>query len=320
MKLKVRYPSSTEVITIPSDILDPKLSDLFKFLNKDSSQIESLKVGFPPKKIDVADQGATIQSLGIRNNDQLIIELRASSLQAPNTKPDTKPNANTATKPVTQPAKLKSNVNKDSVDAFPYGTLRLFKMEDDNSCLFRSVAFSAYGSPEYFHTLRQAVANVISSQPDEYTDAILGKERSSYISWILQDQSWGGAIELKILAEHLDITIYSLDISNLRIDEFNKKDGKFVLLAYSGIHYDSIALAQEGNSSDPITLFDCDDVGNFMLEKFMELGKLLKQQHYYTDTAKFTLKCNNCGVALVGEKEAIKHAKATGHGDFGEYS
>jgi hypothetical protein len=39
----------------------------------------------------------------------------------------------------------------------------------------------------------------------------------------------------------------------------------------------------------------------------------------FTDTAKFTLRCGVCALGLVGEKEAVEHAKATGHQNFAEY-
>lgn len=39
----------------------------------------------------------------------------------------------------------------------------------------------------------------------------------------------------------------------------------------------------------------------------------------FTDTARFTLRCGVCGVGVAGEKEAVAHAKETGHGNFQEY-
>lgn len=49
----------------------------------------------------------------------------------------------------------------------------------------------------------------------------------------------------------------------------------------------------------------------------MEMGRKLKRRRYYTDTAKFDLRCGRCGVGLVGEKQAREHAKETGHVEFG---
>jgi ubiquitin thioesterase OTU1 len=35
--------------------------------------------------------------------------------------------------------------------------------------------------------------------------------------------------------------------------------------------------------------------------------------------ANFTLRCGVCKAGLVGEKDAVKHAKETGHQSFTEY-
>lgn len=37
------------------------------------------------------------------------------------------------------------------------------------------------------------------------------------------------------------------------------------------------------------------------------------------DTANFTLRCGICQLGLKGEKEAVEHAKQTGHTSFREY-
>lgn len=39
----------------------------------------------------------------------------------------------------------------------------------------------------------------------------------------------------------------------------------------------------------------------------------------YTDTGNFTLQCGICKLGVKGEKEALKHAKETGHQSFQEY-
>ncbi len=39
----------------------------------------------------------------------------------------------------------------------------------------------------------------------------------------------------------------------------------------------------------------------------------------FTDTANFTLRCGVCQLGLKGEKEAVEHAKSTGHTNFTEY-
>ena len=39
----------------------------------------------------------------------------------------------------------------------------------------------------------------------------------------------------------------------------------------------------------------------------------------FTDTASFTLRCGTCKIGVKGEKEALEHAKSTGHANFSEY-
>jgi ubiquitin thioesterase OTU1 len=43
------------------------------------------------------------------------------------------------------------------------------------------------------------------------------------------------------------------------------------------------------------------------------------QARQFTDMATFTLRCGTCQIGLKGEKEAVEHAKTTGHSNFSEY-
>ena len=52
------------------------------------------------------------------------------------------------------------------------------------------------------------------------------------------------------------------------------------------------------------------------------VGLLSVQVHearQFTDMANFTLRCKDCQIGVKGEKEAVAHAKTTGHANFGEY-
>ena len=96
------------------------------------------------------------------------------------------------------------------------------------------------------------------------------------------------------------------------------------ILVYSGIHYDSVSLSPNdrlgfGRKSEPeddVKTFDSDD--DVVLATALDLCRKLREKHYYTDTANFTIKCNICGWAGNGEKGATEHAAATGHMNFGE--
>ena len=49
------------------------------------------------------------------------------------------------------------------------------------------------------------------------------------------------------------------------------------------------------------------------------LVRALQASKKFTDTANFTLRCGVCNRGLTGEKEAVEHAKSTGHQNFQEY-
>lgn len=58
------------------------------------------------------------------------------------------------------------------------------------------------------------MAQTIQSDPDQYSDAILGMPRDQYISTIQKSSSWGGAIELAILSTVHQVEIAAIDIQS----------------------------------------------------------------------------------------------------------
>lgn len=203
-------------------------------------------------------------------------------------------------------------------------TLLLRIMPDDNSCLFRAFGSAFFGEMDNMTELRSIVAQNIQANPDVYPQVVLEQKPDDYCRWIQSEDAWGGAIELDILSKHFDIEICSVDVQTLRVDRFNEGRPSRCILVYSGIHYDVIALSP----SDPpyrnayatpdfdTKIFEADDQS--VLERAVDLCRILQERHYFTDTARFGIKCNVCGMNCVGEKGATEHAKQTGHYDFGE--
>jgi len=95
-----------------------------------------------------------------------------------------------------------------------------------------------------------------------------------------------------------------------------------MLISHAGLHYDALALAafEGAPEAQDITMFP---VKGSLLEEFMGGASSLVSRYHdmrqFTDTSKFTLRCNVCQLGLVGEKEAVQHAQATGHDKFSEY-
>ena len=77
----------------------------------------------------------------------------------------------------------------------------------------------------------------------KYSSVILGKDRDEYVAWILDETSWGGEIELNILAHHYQVEIMAIDVQSLTPLCYGKGPGitKRVFLIYDGIHYDALA-------------------------------------------------------------------------------
>ncbi|KAG8529286.1 uncharacterized protein KY384_005921 [Bacidia gigantensis] len=203
-------------------------------------------------------------------------------------------------------------------------TMVLRVVPDDNACLFRAFNTAFFGSMDNMHELRSVVAQNIQADPDTYSAVVLEKNPDDYCRWIQTSDAWGGAIELDIFSKHFDIEICSIDVQSLRIDRYNEDRPNRCILVYSGIHYDAIALSP----SDPphmhsnlppeydTKVFDSSD--ERILQAAIELCTVLKGRKYFTDTAKFNLKCKTCGALLMGESGASEHALATSHVDFGE--
>lgn len=132
--------------------------------------------------------------------------------------------------------------------------------------------------------------------------------RDEYIRTILSPSSWGGAIELTILAAHYGTEIASIDVESGRIDRFGSNDDgagagggsspdseSRVLLVYSGIHYDAAVLAPAPDAPQEF----CASVvpagasveGGRVVEALRALAAKLRAKRAYTNTATFDLKC-----------------------------
>ncbi|BDA47793.1 probable ubiquitin thioesterase OTU1 at C-terminar half [Coccomyxa sp. Obi] len=194
----------------------------------------------------------------------------------------------------------------------------------DNSCLFNAVGYVMEHSRQHAARLRQIIAETVAGDPEEYSEAFLGKPNQEYCRWIKDSQKWGGAIELSILARYFGREIAAYDVQTKRCDLYGQDAGysERVMLIYNGLHYDALAVAAfEGAPEDvDITMFEAkgaeaDAIGRAAAELVAKSHKARQ----FTDTANFTLRCLVCQLGVKGEKEALLHAKATGHQNFGEY-
>ncbi|KAM9321024.1 ubiquitin thioesterase OTU1 [Gastrophryne carolinensis] len=252
-------------------------------------------VGYPPTKLDLSNQDVALRDLAIKSGDTLIVEEDKS---------------------------IPSAVTKQCVNdvAKAPGIVRRV-VPADNSCLFTSVYYLVEGGiydPACAPELRNLIANLVSSDPTSYSEAVLGKSNAEYCSWIRKNDTWGGAIEVAILSKFYQCEICVVDTQTVRIDRFGEDAGysRRVFLIYDGIHYDPLQRQFLEPDMPPMTIFPISD--DDALLQALELADDARKKRQFTDVNKFALRCMVCQKGLTGQSAARDHAKETGHTNFGE--
>uniref|UniRef100_UPI00398E7B09 ubiquitin thioesterase OTU1 n=1 Tax=Pristiophorus japonicus TaxID=55135 RepID=UPI00398E7B09 len=276
-----------------------ELKDKVEELTGISCALQKIMVGFPPSSLDLRNGEILLKDSPIKSGDTLIVEEESEAL------------------------KTKASVSKfgakSSKDTFPQLTRHV--VPADNSCLFTSIHYVAEGGicePTCSPEMRNLIAQIVASDPNSYTEAVLGKSNWDYCNWIQQSDTWGGAIEISILSKFYQCEICVVDTQTVRVDRFGEDIGytKRVLLIYDGIHYDPLERQFEDPETPPQTIFSTADA--VVLAQALELADEARRKRQFTDLNRFTLRCIICQRGLVGQVEAREHAKETGHTNFGE--
>ncbi|KAI5119741.1 hypothetical protein M0805_008671 [Coniferiporia weirii] len=341
-QIRLRHPKGSSTFEI--DLNNASVRDLQQQIYAISAippSQQDLKYSYPPRQLVLAPE-LPMSGLGWKTGDQIIVTQKAgsgavssSSSPLPATtaaRAPVKPPAVPAQVPArpaapAQPARLESSGSEApeyvTTDA---GMLVHRVVPDDNACLFNSVALVFEQDITKAQAIRKIVADAIRNDPENWSEAMLGHPREKYIETILKPTSWGGAIELSILATHYATEIASVDVETGRIDRFTPASGPATsrcILIYSGIHYDAASLSPMVDAPPDFhqTMFsaDGDEQSDPVLRAAKLLAGRLRAKRAYTNTATFDLRCEVCNKGLKGEKEAQAHAMQTGHTAFGEY-
>ncbi|PHZ14864.1 OTU-domain-containing protein [Rhizopus microsporus ATCC 52813] len=229
MRLRIRHANGIATLNNVSNeqtIAELK-QQILQTLQLSSTYGIQISGGYPPKPI--TDDTLVIQSSGLRDGDTLNVKITESTVQQVET--------------TSSESSLK--LVKEGVVQTPNGFLTLRTMEDDNSCLFRSIGYVLSRDTSIANELRHVIVERIKADPISYPDVLLGNrfKNSSllekYIQWIQKPTSWGGAIELSIFSSFFNVEIDSIDVQTGRIDKFG--EGSYderVLIVYSGIRND----------------------------------------------------------------------------------
>ena len=129
-------------------------------------------------------------------------------------------------------------------------SMRVHKIRADNSCLFASIAHLVLGKVSSACELRSVCARAVLERASVFTASVLGKEPDAYARWVKEPSSWGGEIELSILADHLHCGLIVHDVQHLTRLAYGERDAsRCAHLVYTGIHYDAlVATAAAGTA------------------------------------------------------------------------
>ncbi|KAJ7709705.1 hypothetical protein B0H17DRAFT_1028803 [Mycena rosella] len=355
--VRLRHPKGVSTIQAAFDRDDFTVQDLQQEIYAATDILpsrQSLKSGYPPRTLTIVPE-LPLSSLGLSAGEQIIVSeiaetsgVSRSNKAAPpppsSGSPFLTPTSSSSSRaapagssappsqaaaasvaPGPTPATYTPPASASGPDAVETdGSFLVHRVvPDDNSCLFSSVALVFEQDIKKAQKLREIVADGIRKDPETYNEAILGMPPATYISKILKPSTWGGAIELGILASHYQTEIASIDVETGRIDQFTPSGIEFpenrCLVIYSGIHYDAATLAPmadaPGDWHQTVFPTRSEDV----LDAAKRLADVLRAKRAFTNTATFDIKCEECGKGLKGEKGAQAHATETGHMRFGEY-
>ncbi|XP_053562559.1 ubiquitin thioesterase OTU1 [Bombina bombina] len=302
LRLRCKSREGTHLLQGLNDVSSIReLQERIAALTGISGPMQRVMVGFPPETLDLSNGEATLRDLPIKSGDTLIVE-------------EDKNRQNTAPSPAS-----KQCINSQTESTSPIIARRV--VPADNSCLFTSIYYVVEGGvydPACAPEMRNLIAEIVSSDPTCYSEAVLGKSNEEYCAWIRREDTWGGAIEVSILSKFYQCEICVVDTQTVRIDRFGEDAGytRRVMLIYDGIHYDPLQRQFPDPDMPPMTVFSTSD--DPALVQALELAEDARRKRQFTDVNRFALRCIVCQKGLTGQSAARDHAKETGHTNFGE--
>ncbi|CAH0559106.1 unnamed protein product [Brassicogethes aeneus] len=318
--LKVKTKTEQQILNnLTQETTVKELKTILSTISKIPENRLMVLSGYPPKSIDISQDGVKLKDTQIKSGDILILEEKPEEQQPSKTQPQQSKSQPQPFKSQPTPVDYRAHVLEPTENC--PGILMKQVVPADNSCLFSSIHFVLNGKVEdssvVAPSMRQIIAETVAKDLINYSEAILGKPNDEYCAWILDNNSWGGAIELAVLSNYFGVEIAVVDTINAIINRFGEDQSYAhrVFLMFDGIHYDPLYL-EPLDGSKIQTIFPSDD--ERVLRDAEQLAIEAKSSRQYTDVNKFTLKCMICNVMLKGQLQAQQHASSTGHMNFGE--
>jgi len=320
VRLRIRHKGGQDQLTVsPTTMLATLATQLAEKSGVPQQRLR-LRIGFPPKPF----MGAADMPVGeaLTSGETLIVE-ESDEPSIPVVAAASEPLTTSALATSVMPTRPPAPTEAPPVNSSGVGVRRV--VDADNSCLFTSMAYVMLGRDRARGAdLREVVAREILADPVMYNEVVLNMEPNAYAAWIKGSEHWGGAIELAVLSDHFSTVIAAWDVQTMRTDRYGQDKGynQCIHLIYDGLHYDALALSMLEESPPECEEFDItvfSPFDTYMDGQVKAVIAKLNTTRQFTDTSKFSLRCLVCQKGLVGEADAVEHAKATGHQNFAEY-
>lgn len=252
--MKLRFRGPNQAAAIPLDIPDEIPLNMLPMMLEETFNVPSdrivLAVGFPPKPLGSVAEDATVASV-FKEGDMVIVREGDDAI-----------------------LKRGRTDGRYVKPCDERSTMRRIEVPADNSCLFHAVAKVADQPGLNAATLRSRCVETVLANQAKFNATLLGQRPEHYALWLAQPSSWGGAVELVILAFLLQIEIVVVDIQAGRTETFGAGEGYvtrgFVL--YTGKHYDALAMVSAMNGNREQFIFNCRDQRPMEAAKDMSLS------------------------------------------------
>jgi ubiquitin thioesterase OTU1 len=197
LTLKLKTKNGQHITTLAKDstlrVLLEKITEITQIVDV------SILKGFPPLPVDISAQiEQSLELCGIKNGETLIVEEKLISKEDKELAEKLQREA--------EDEILAKQLADDQITG-SNGFLMKKVVPADNSCLFTSIGFTLSGKidTENGTFMRQVIAQTVNDEKHLYNEGILGRPNDEYCAWILQTDSWGGAIEVSILSNYYGI-------------------------------------------------------------------------------------------------------------------
>lgn len=193
------------------------------------------------------------------------------------------------------------------------------RIPNDNCCLFSAIDFlvsDGIHRPNAASELRRKCIQQISSNQQMYSEVYLGKSNQDYCQWLALDSSWGGEVEIVILAEQLKVEITVVSIEFLTLLSYSPnycKDFKRIYILYTGQHYDALIDNSAATSRYSFAVSENTQTEEMAIACAREHRDEWERQ-LKTRTRK-RLKCAECCAIVKDSEEFQKHCITVDHSD-----